>query len=251
MLKVSIVSYLNTAPFMYGLEKMGLFGHRDFDISKDYPSECARKLLEGEVDLGLVPVAILPHLNGYQIHGNTCIGSDGKVDSVVLLSDVPLFEIEEIVLDYQSRTSVQLCRILARELWKISPEFVPAGEETMKGISGKRAAVLIGDRVFDWAPKFKYVYDLSSEWKRLTGLPFVFAVWASVKKLEPSKIELFEQALQLGLSNINGAIELAMTHYPQHFDVENYLRNRISYTLDSEKIKGLETFLNFAGKLIT
>jgi chorismate dehydratase len=251
MLNVSIVSYLNTAPFMYGLEHMGLMNHEEIRISKDYPAECARKLIESEVDLGLIPVAVLPQLPQYRIHGNTCIGADGAVDSVVLLSEVPLEEITEIVLDYQSRTSVQLCRILARELWKISPVFIPVGEDTMRNVSKSRAAVLIGDRVFDYAPGFPYVYDLSSEWKRLTGMPFVFAVWASVNALDLKALAEFEQALQHGLSHLDQAIEQAKNTYPGHYDVENYLRNRISYTLDAEKRKGLETFLNLAGKLTT
>jgi len=251
MLKVSIVSYLNTAPFIYGIEQMGLFEHPEIEISRDYPSECARKLIEAEVDLGLIPVAVLPLLKDYHIHGNTCIGANGPVDSVVLLSDVPLQDIAEIVMDYQSRTSIQLCRILAKDFLGISPVFTPAGDDTMKNIGGKRAAVLIGDRVFDWAPKFKYVYDLSAEWKQFTGLPFVFAVWASSKNLVSKQLDLFESALQLGLSHIDEAILIALSQYPSHYDVENYLRNRISYTFDLEKRKGLETFLNLAGKLTT
>jgi chorismate dehydratase len=249
MLKVSIVSYLNTAPFILGIEKCGLMNDSNFLISKDYPSECARKLIDGEVDLGLVPVAILPYLENYQIHGSTCISASGKVDSVVLLSDVPINEIEEIVLDYQSRTSVQLCRILAKELWKISPKFIPANENTMNEIGEKRAIVLIGDRVFDQLGRFNYVTDLSEEWTKLTGLPFVFAVWASAKPIDTKLQEEFEAALQFGLNNLEEAIENASKIYPEYYPVENYLRNRISYKLDSQKRKGLETFLAYLGKL--
>lgn len=249
MLKVSIVSYLNTAPLLLGIEKCGLMNHPKYLISKDYPAECARKLQNGEVDLGLVPVAILPHLASYQIHGSTCIGASGKVDSVVLLSDVPLNEIEEIVLDYQSKTSVQLCRILAKEFWKISPKFIAADENSLNGVEGKRAIVLIGDRVFDQVGKYNYVIDLSEEWSKLTGLPFVFAVWASSKTLDKRLLTEFESALEFGLSNLDEAIEKAKLIYPNHFPIENYLRHRISYRLDSQMRKGLETFLDYLGKL--
>jgi len=249
MLKVSIVSYLNTAPFIWGIEKCGLMSNSNFFISKDYPAECARKLSEGEVDLGLVPVAILPSLGKYYIHGSTCIGASGRVDSVVLLSDVPLHEIEEIVLDYQSRTSVQLCRILAKELWKIDPKFIPANANSLNETGGKRATVLIGDRVFDHSKRFNYVTDLSEAWTTLTGLPFVFAVWASAKPIDNNLQEEFEAALQFGLSHLDEAIINACKIYPDHYPIESYLRNRISYKLDLQKRKGLETFLAYLGKL--
>lgn len=243
MMKVSIVNYLNTSPFLWGIRNSGLIGSGDFQISLDIPSESAGKLLQGDVDLGLVPVAILPLIQNYHIHGSTCIGADGKVDSVMLLSEVPLHEIEVIEMDNQSRTSVNLCRLLARDYWKITPRFESFSSKDLKNISGTRATVLIGDRVFDYASKFEYVYDLSDAWKQWTGLPFVFAVWASKKELNNDQIKKFEEALHFGLSHRDEAIQEALTHYPKHYPVENYLNHRISYNLDKKKKLALETFL--------
>lgn len=227
---------------MKGINGSGLEEAGKIQLSQDIPSICAEKLISGEADLGLIPVAILPLLGDYHIHGNTCIGSIGKVDSVLLLSDVPLEEIKTIVLDNHSRTSVMLCKLLARDFWKIIPNYVQASTKTLEGVEGTTAGVLIGDRVFDYGSKYKYQYDLSEAWYNWTGLPFVFAVWASVKDLGIS-ISEFETALETGLEKIDEAIAEAKIHYPEHYPIENYLRNRISYRLDSDKLKGLETFL--------
>lgn len=243
MMKVSIVNYLNTSPFLWGIRNSGLLAHDNFQISLDVPSESAYKLLSGEVELGLVPVAILPLIKNYHIHGSTCIGADGKVDSVTLLSEVPLHKIEVIEMDNQSRTSVNLCRLLARDYWKINPRFESFSSKDLKNVSGTRATVLIGDRVFDYASKFAHVYDLSDAWKQWTGLPFVFAVWASKKELNNAQIEKFEEALHFGLLHKDEAIQEALVRYPEHYPVENYLNHRISYNLDTLKKLALETFL--------
>ena len=110
-------------------------------------------------------------------------------------------------------------------------------------MGGRTAGVLIGDRVFDHARRFNYVFDLSEQWQKWTGLPFVFAVWATSKSLNAIEVKRFESALQDGLHNIEFAIEEAKKTYPAHYPIENYLRNRISYKLDFDKRKGLETFL--------
>ncbi len=243
MLNISIVSYLNTAPFLLGLKNSGLISRGEISLSRDIPAVCAQKLSGGQIDIGLVPVAILPSLPSYEIIGKTCIGAIGKVDSVVLLSDVPLEEIETIILDNESRTSVNLCRLLARDFWRISPTYVQAEGNLIKKTDAKTARVLIGDRVFEHAGKYKYVFDLSEQWHQWTGLPFVFAVWAAVNRIEEDSINKLEQALQSGLIEIDKAIEEAKSKYPSYYPVENYLRNRISYKLDTSKLKGLETFL--------
>ncbi|HTF05926.1 MAG TPA: menaquinone biosynthesis protein, partial [Bacteroidia bacterium] len=183
------MSYLNSKPFIYGLEKLP---PKDCELSLDIPSECARKLLSGEVEIGLVPVAVLKSMPQYHIISDYCIGAVGKVDSVKLYSEVPLEKIDEVLLDYQSRTSVALVKILAKELWKINPRWSPAQEGFETEISGTKAAVIIGDRTFSLPGpkdssrgKYSYEYDLSEAWFTLTGLPFVFAVWASRTKPDP------------------------------------------------------------------
>ena len=106
MIKVSCVSYLNSQPFIYGLKNNSIIN--EIELSLDVPSVCAEKILSGKADIGLIPVAVIPQLKESHIISDYCIGADGKVETVLLLSDVPLEKIKSILLDYQSRTSVLL-----------------------------------------------------------------------------------------------------------------------------------------------
>lgn len=238
--KVSVVSYLNSQPFVFGLKH---FPPERMQLSSDIPSECARKLISGEAEIGLVPVAILKQLPEYHIISNYCIGADGPVDSVKLYSRVPLSEIETIVLDYQSRTSVALTKVLAAEHWKISPNWVAAQEGFEKNINGKTAAVVIGDRTFSMNGMFETEKDLSEEWKQLTGLPFVFAVWATRNKADSAFEIAFNNSLSAGLRSMKTVIEEQQLAYP-HTDVRKYLTASISYDFNAKKREAMELFLS-------
>jgi chorismate dehydratase len=150
-IKVSAVSYINTLPFLYGINNSEI--KDQLDLSLDIPSDCAKKLLSGEVDIGLVPVAILPQLKEYHIISDYCIGAVGDVDSVALYSDVPLDEIESVYLDYQSRSSVNLVKVLAKEYWHISPTWNDTTDGYENKIEGNIAGVIIGDRTFNLSKK--------------------------------------------------------------------------------------------------
>jgi chorismate dehydratase len=243
LIKVSIVSYLNSMPFLYGLEQSKLINSQ-FTLSSDNPAECARKLLNNEIDIGLVPVAVIPQLNESHIISDFCIGADGAVNSVMLYSNVPIKEIKKIYLDYQSRTSVQLVQLLAREYWKINPEFLPAfiGFEDL--ISDNSAAVVIGDRTFSLNNKFPYVIDLPEEWKKMTGLPFVFACWIANKKLPESFLQEFNKALKFGVYHVEQSIShyKLMEKYPTN--VKEYLTHYIKYNLGDAQLNALKVFLS-------
>ena len=241
MLKVSVVNYLNSFPFVYGLTQFS-FSH-PFDLQKDIPSVCAEKLISNQVDIGLVPVAVLPFIPDCEIISNYCISADGKVDSVKLYSRVPLENIKEIILDYQSRTSVQLLKILCREKWKISPLFIPAEPGFENSAEAEKAVLVIGDRTFYMNGTFPYEYDLAEEWQQLTNLPFVFAVWASNKKINNTVfINEFNEALKLGLTNIENSI-MNYQYNPTLFDPYFYLTKRINYQLNEQKKLAIEKFL--------
>lgn len=243
MVRVALVSYLNTTPFLYGLRERGLLSSPLFQFEAFYPAACAKALMEGRSDVGLVPAAVLPQLKGFRIVGNTCIGAKDAVRSVLLVSEVPLEHIETIVLDYQSRTSVQLCRLLCADLWKISPQFLPADEDYLDQIGHTKAAVVIGDRAFDEGLKYPYVYDLAAEWKILTGLPFVFAVWVAAESVSDNMLKPMLEALEFGVQHTEEAANEISNNYPEHYRLKTYLGNNISYTLNAAKQKGLETFL--------
>ena len=239
--KLSVVSYLNTIPFIYGLKQYGL--DKKLDISLDIPSACSEKLLSKKVDIGLVPIVVLKQLEDAQIISDYCIGANGAVDTVCLFSDVSFDAVEGILLDYQSRTSVELLKILLKEHWRISPKLIEANENYETQISGKTAGLIIGDRAFHFHDKFKYAYDLSDIWKQMTGLSFVFACWIANKELDAGFKKEFNNALKFGVENIEGAIKSAADIYNHCKNPQDYLNNKISYLLDEEKRKGMELFL--------
>jgi chorismate dehydratase len=245
-IKISVVSYLNSKPFIYGLEHSPVIDN--IDLQLDLPSVCAQKLINGEVDLGLIPVAVIPQLKESYIISDFCIGAVGKVNSVMLYSDVALGEITEVLLDYQSRTSVTLAQVLAANFWMISPEWIKAEENYENRIGGTTAAVIIGDRTFGLSGNYKYEYDLAEEWQKFTQLPFVFACWVANKKLSREFIDQFNKALTYGLDHRPELIEKLESSGRYNTDVAEYLNKSISYGLDTQKKKALELFLNYIKK---
>ena len=179
-IKVGIVNYLNTRPLLYGIDRSPVKDRIELD--GDYPANLAKKLLSGEIDLGLVPVAVLPALKEYHIITDYCIGCDGPVASVCIFSDVPLEEATEVLMDYQSRTSVALANVLLREYWKLDVPRVDTRDDYRDRIKGRTAGLVIGDRALEQRRISPFIYDLGDAWKKHTGLPFVFAAWISNKK---------------------------------------------------------------------
>lgn len=245
--KISIVSYLNSKPFIYGFDKSNF--SKLADISLDIPSVCAEKLINGSVDIGLVPVAILPELKNYKIISDYCIGANGAVDSVLILSDVPLEEIEDLLLDYQSRTSVMLSKVLLENHWKKKVKFIPAQIGYENSIGGKTAGVVIGDRALILRKKFKYVYDLPLEWKKMTGLPFVFATWTSTIDLSAEFINSFNKAIEEGMKMIDEISKKEFTPEISQEEVFTYLTKSIDFDFNQEKQEALELFLKLASKV--
>ena len=206
----------------------------------DYPSKIASMLLENAIDVGLVPVAIIPEMKEYHIISDYCIGSVGEVVSVCLFSEVPMDKIEKVLLDYQSRTSVALLKILITEYWKIKVVFEDTSGDYQSKISGTTAGLVIGDRALQQRKISPYIYDLGLEWKNFTGLPFVFAAWVSNKKLDEEFINEFNTTNAFGLNKIE---EVVNENPFEVFDLHLYYNNFISFELDEDKKKGLELFL--------
>lgn len=246
-IKISLVSYLNSKPFLYGLEHCKF--NTDIDIALDIPSVCAKKLIEGEVDLGLIPVAVLPKLNEHFIISDYCIGAEGKVGSVMLYSNVPLTEIKNILLDYQSYTSVALVKILAKKFWNIAPNWIPAKVDYEKNIEGNTAAVIIGDRTFGLQGKYAYAYDLAEEWQKFTQLPFVFACWVANKKLPDSFIKEFNEALGYGVNNRDALIAELSENNMYATDIAFYLNNNIKFDFGNSQKKAVDLFLNYLSSI--
>lgn len=241
-IRVTAVSYLNTKPLLYGLLGSPVAEH--IDLQLDIPSQCAAKLEAGEADVGLVPVAVLPHLESPRIISDYCIGTVGAVKTVGIFSDRPLEELETIYLDFHSRTSVELARILLQEHWQIHPKLLPAREGFQDAIGGTTGAVVIGDRTIGLDQKHTFVYDLGQAWMDFTGLPFVFAAWVSNQELPTDFLQAFNEALEAGVRKVPELMYILPSPDPT-FDLEEYYTRHISYELDYPKRMALARFLHY------
>lgn len=239
LLRISAVSYLNTIPFIYGMKHSG-FIHQT-QLSLDVPSVCADKLIHGEVDAGLVPVAAIPLIKNARIISDYCIGADGAVQTVLLVSRKPLAQIQNICLDLDSRTSVALAKVLAREYWHIRPEWHALSNDLES--ESIEAAVIIGDKTFNLPEGYSYIYDLGAEWKAFTGLPFVFACWVVNKEISSAQEKELNDAFTYGMEHKVQAID-EQTDLPiSKARLLDYLNNSISFNLDDAKREALRLFL--------
>ncbi len=246
LLKISAVSYLNTYPFVYGLLQSGFLNN--FRLDLDVPSICAAKLAKGESDIALMPVGAIPDLTKYEIISGYCIGAVSKVKTVLLLSQKPLQEIREIWLDNDSRTSVQLARILARDYWRINPVWKNLHPGLNHEENSMESIVAIGDKTFSLKKKYRYIYDLAEEWMKFSSLPFVFAAWLTKNQLPESTLNSLNQALEFGVMHINETLEFFKDKLPEGEDCYSYLNENISYTFDEKKKKGMKLFLDLLQK---
>lgn len=215
---------------------------QDIELVPDYPANIARLLQEDRIDIGLVPVAIIPGLPTAQIVTDFCIGCEGPVASVALLSQVPLQEIKTILVDYQSRSSARLLRILVKHYWKLNLVFEETSTDYRHRIEGTTAGLVIGDRCLEYLDKVNYSFDLGEAWIALTGLPFVFAAWVSNKPLPAEFLSAFNAANQVGVEAIPA---VAQANPIAWYDSLTYFSRNISYTLTPRKKQGLALFLNY------
>lgn len=237
-IKVAAVSYLNTKPLLYGIERSEIMN--EIELVVDYPSNLARRLREGSIDLALLPVAAMPEIDGARIISDYGIATDGNVVSVALFSQVPIEEIETVYLDYQSRTSVRLAQVMLQHHWKKEVTYLPAGVDYINDIKDAQAGVIIGDRALQQLDNFKYVYDLSAAWKAHTGLDFIFAAWIANKDLPASFIDQFNKANAIGFDHLDEII--AANPFPE-YSMHTYYIDNIKYLLDDKKKAGLKRFL--------
>ncbi|MDR1415962.1 MAG: menaquinone biosynthesis protein [Prevotellaceae bacterium] len=239
--KISAVAYLNAAPFIYGLQHSPFI--ESVELSLDVPAVGAQKLLSGQADIALTPVAAIPQSSDFKIVTDYCIGAASEVASVAVFAREPLEQLHTIYLDAHSRTSVVLVQLLASEHWRISPRFkmLERYEDTEK-VEGGVGYLLIGDKTFAARRRFTCIYDLAQAWIAYTGKPFVFAAWVAKKEVPAATVAALNEALQLGVGHIDEVCGEAQARYPD-VDVAAYLTNNISYPLDGAKREGMELFV--------
>jgi len=248
-IRISAVKYANTYPFIYGLTESGF--DKRVNLETDHPADCATKLIEGKADIGLIPVGALPLLKEYHIISQYCIGANRNVRTVMLLSNCPFDNIKSVYLDYRSRSSVNLTRVLAKNSWKKEFRWINTSKGfDFKNIGMDEAVVLIGDQCFELENSFRYRVDLASAWNDYSGLPFVFACWTSTRKLDNEFLTDFNNALSLGVNNIDGVVDkLGKTGVISGENLRVYLKENIDFNLDDNKKKAMKLFLKLMREL--
>ena len=245
-ISVGAVGYLNTKPLIHGI--LGSPLAKDVSLVLDHPANLVRRLTAGEIDLGLIPVGAMPSIPGARIVSDHCIGTEGEVASVAVFSHSPLESIRSVWLDYQSRTSVRLCRILFERHLKMKDiRYLDATDDRyIEAIQGDTAGLVIGDRALRIYDTFPYRYDLGLLWREFTGLPFVFACWVSTRELDPGFLQRFDEANAQGIARLD---DVSAANPYRHYNLAHYYRRNISYSFDAEKRKGLDLFLSLAKEL--
>ena len=253
-LRISAISYLNTAPLMWDFEHGS--AARNFDISYTIPSLCAAALREGTGDIGIIPAAAYASIPDLVIIPGVAIAALDAVRSILVVSKVPLEEVTSLAADTSSMTSVALARVLFAK-WLGGPrKFIPMAPELPEMLERCDAGLVIGDPALAInRAEYPFTYDLAQEWKRLTGRPFVFAFWAvrraalRVYSGEPDLASIFQQSRDHGLEHLHDiARQWAGRVGLSESEVESYLTRNIHFSLDPEGLEGMQMFFHYAAE---
>jgi chorismate dehydratase len=181
---------------------------------------------------------------GLRVLPDLCVAATQEVRSVLLVSRVPVNRIRRVALDQNSRTSVALLRILFAERFRLTPEYLPQRPEVPRMLADAEAALVIGDPALQVDREKYLVLDLAAEWRALTGLPFVFAVWAARPEVDlPDLTFYFKSSLRYGISSMDTLVrESAAELGLDTAEVRSYLTENLSFFLRQEEVSALEEF---------
>ena len=273
--RISIVEYLNTAPLVRGFTHGPLRGK--YDLSFTVPSQCAEALRSGAVDVAIIPAIEYQRIPDLVILPNLSIASKKSVRSLLLVSRKPIQKVARIALDRSSRSTQALTRILCEKLWRIKPEFFEAAPDLRAMLEQADAALLIGDPALRLAIASApgahrdsagnlvspaalaglgeggsvYIYDIVEQWRAMTSLPAVLAVWAARREaVTPQLVQDFQDSLAFGLQHVDTiASEAAAEMNLPAADLRRYLLENIDYRLDEENLQGLTRYYILAASL--
>jgi predicted solute-binding protein len=268
-LRISIVEFLNTAPLVWGFTDGPLAGK--YELSFAVPSQCAEDLRAGRADVGIIPAIEYQRMDDLVVVPGMAIASKNEVRSLLVVSKVPIEMAQSFALDTNSRSTVGLVRILSRRHWNIDPEFINMPPDASKMLAHADAALVIGDpalrlRLMMDAMQAKtpsgegccgcedahpikgvatlFMYDMAQQWREMTGLPAVLAIWAARRGvLTPEMIADFQASRDYGLSNFGEIAEgaaLKLELSPR--ELERYLTENIDFSLDEENLAGLRRY---------
>jgi chorismate dehydratase len=244
--RVSVVQYLNTVPLIWGM----LEGEQrcKYELTFTTPAGCADAVREGKADIGIIPSIEYQRIHGLRIIRGISIASNCEVKSVLLLSNVPVESVRTVAADNSSRTSVALARILLEKFYLRQVEMTAANPEPDEMLKRADSALVIGDPALGYRGPAPHVYDLAAEWRKFTGLPFVFALWAGRggAALEELGKDL-RSSRNYGLGHINEiASECAPKYNMNPEEIKVYLTQNIDYNLDEDHRQGLSLFCRLA-----
>jgi chorismate dehydratase len=274
-LRISIVQYLNTAPLVWGFTHGPLQGK--YDLSFTVPSQCAEALRAGAADIAIIPAIEYQRIPDLVVLPDLAIASKQRVHSLLLIAKKPIEQVRRIALDRSSRSTQALTRILCAEHWKITPEFAEADPELDVMLRDADAALLIGDPALRLSVAAEteakrgaageqicagssigfagaqsvHVYDIVEQWRRLTNLPAVLAIWAGRREvLTPDVAADFAASRDFGMTHIT-EISTAASREMQLSPavLADYLRQNIDFSLGEKNCRGLELFFRLAAKL--
>ncbi len=250
-LRISAISYLNTAPLMWDFDH-GSVGAA-FDISYTLPAQCAAELQRGTADVGIIPSAAYATIPNLSILPGVCIASQKAVRSILLVSHKSLDAINTVALDSSSLTSVALTRVLFEKCWGGGRQFSSLPPDLNTMLATHDAAMLIGDPALKVDRSQYETWDLAEEWNRFTGKPFVFAFWAvtqtATKESRLDLVAIFQESRDHGLFPANLS-EITRIWAPKlglsEEAVRHYLTSNIHYCLDEACLDGLRLFYGYA-----
>jgi chorismate dehydratase len=270
-LRISIVEYLNTAPLVWGFTDGPLAGK--YDLSFTLPSQCAEALRAGEADIAIIPAIEYQRIENLVVMPEMAVAARGEVRSILVVARKPIELAKRIALDTSSRSSVALVKLLCRNFWGISPEFIPAEPDPAAMLASADAALVIGDPALRIALKLEelaarepngngvccagdpadqavpgvdtlFVYDVAHQWREMASLPCVLAVWAARRDAAtPEVVADFLASRDYGLAHITdiaegASLKLDLPAGP----LEKYLRDNIDFSLSGENLRGLELY---------
>ena len=244
--RVSVVQYLNTAPLIWGMVKGEQQGK--FELSFTTPAACAEAVRERQADLGIIPSIEYQRIEHAQILAGISIASKNQVKSVLLLSNVPIEKVSSVALDNSSRSSAALVLVLMRKFYSRFITATASAPQPDEMLQRADAALVIGDPALVYRGQAAHVYDLAAEWKKFTGLPFVFALWVGHEDSRIGKFRKdFEASRDYGLAHVD---EIAAEYGPKlgltPEAVKVYLTSNIDYSLDEDNRNGLRMFFRLA-----
>jgi chorismate dehydratase len=273
-LRISIVEYLNTAPLVWGFTDGPLVGK--YELSFTTPSQCAEALRRGEADVAIIPAIEYQRIENLVVLPGMAVAAKGEVRSILVVAKKPIELAKKIALDSSSRSSAALVRLLARDLWKIQPEFIEAAPDPTEMLKQADAALVIGDPALRVilkldalsgkvpsgeqccqgdpdelpVPGFEtiFVYDVAYQWEEMTGKPCVLAIWAGRRDaITPEVLADFQASKRYGMERLREIAEAASIKLdlPPRA-LERYLTDNINFDLDEENLAGLRLYFEKA-----